>query len=101
MIKLWLDDIRPMPEGFTHWAKTADEAIELLRTGEVTEISFDHDLGPETAGTGYDVAKFIEEQAHLGKSKPVSWRIHSANPVGRTNIEAAMKSAERAWTEKS
>lgn len=97
MIRIWLDDLRTMPEGFTHWARTASEAIDLLRTGTVDEISFDHDLGPEEAGSGYDVAKFIEEQAHLGKLKPMNWHIHSANPVGRANIEAAMKSAEYFW----
>jgi len=29
--------------------------------------------------------------------KPFTWEIHSANPVGRKNIEQAMKSAERFW----
>jgi hypothetical protein len=32
-ICLWLDDERPMPEGYTHHAKNAQEAIALLETG--------------------------------------------------------------------
>ena len=96
-MKLWLDDIRPMPVSFTVHAKTAADAIQILRTGLVTEISFDHDLGPETAGNGYQVACFIEAAAYLLKSefKMPIWQVHSANPVGRQNIVNAMNNAER------
>ncbi|WP_439037769.1 cyclic-phosphate processing receiver domain-containing protein [Agarivorans sp. QJM3NY_25] len=34
----------------------------MLKTGEVTEISLDHDLGNDDHGTGYDVVLWIEEQ---------------------------------------
>ena len=34
--------------------------------------------------------------AHGGMDRLV-WRIHSANPVGQKNIQAAMNSAERFW----
>lgn len=53
-MKVWLDDIRKMPARFDRHVKTAQEAIELLETGLVTFISFDHDLGPVEAGTGHD-----------------------------------------------
>src|SRR5439155_2676500 len=46
-MKVWLDDRRspyPDPDSWT-WVRTPAEAIELLKTGEVTEISLDHDLG--------------------------------------------------------
>ncbi len=46
-MKLWLDDVRPPARygclGF-HWAKTFDEAIAALATGDVTFASLDHDL---------------------------------------------------------
>lgn len=42
-MRVWLDDTRAMPDDYTHWAKTSDEAIELLKTGQVEEISLDHD----------------------------------------------------------
>lgn len=96
-MKLYLDDVRPTPEGFEIRVYTALEAIRRLRDGGVTFISFDHDLGPEENGTGYTVACWIEEQAAQGKLGRIGWAIHSANPVGRRNIEAAMQSAERFW----
>ena len=57
-IRLWLDDVRPMPPSFNYWAKTAKEAIEILKTGRVVEISLDHDLGQDASSyvspeTGY------------------------------------------------
>jgi hypothetical protein len=42
-IQLWLDDTRQPSRGFT-WAKTAEKAIELLKTGKVNFASLDHDL---------------------------------------------------------
>ena len=92
-MRLYLDDTRDAPHGWT-LCKTAKEVIEYIDAGLCKTISFDHDLG--TKVTGYDVAKHIEEMAASGKLKTVpEWYIHSANPVGRKNISAAMESAER------
>lgn len=112
-MKIWLDDIREMPEEYDVWAKTADQAILALQTGNVTHMSFDHDLGMEmrptgkfgimtakedkTAKSGYDVAMWVERMAFMGKLKPFTWKVHSANPVGAKNIERAMFNAERFW----
>lgn len=95
-VRLWLDDLRPAPHGWTH-ARTAPEAIALLAAGGVEEVSLDHDLGPPEAGTGYDVAAWIEARAAEGTLPRVSWRVHSANPVGVQRIRAALESAERWW----
>lgn len=94
-MKLWLDDIRPMPQGYDKHVLTAKDAIKELATGKVTHISFDHDLGDFK--TGYNVACFIETGAHDQTIPRLTWDIHSANPVGRRNIEQAMISAERWW----
>ena len=94
--KLFLDDVRDTPNGWVR-AFTAPEAIALLAAGGIDEISLDHDLGEGEAGTGYDVAVWIEEQAALGQLAPIRWSIHSANPVGRARMEAALRSAERFW----
>jgi Cyclic-phosphate processing Receiver domain len=64
-VKVWLDDRRPpYPDPKTWvWVKTPAEAIELLQTGTVTELSLDHDLGltdGEREVTGYDVVTWIE-----------------------------------------
>ena len=95
-IRLWLDDHRPMPAHYTHWAKTARQAIEILQTGEVIECSLDHDLGNQVE-TGYDVAKWIEEHAHDGTLSKIRCRVHSQNPAGAKNIKLALQGAYRAW----
>ena len=91
-IFLFLDDLRDPPPGFV-LCRTAGEAIERLRTGTVAMISFDHDLG--VGPTGHDVAKFIEAWVAAGEIPMPDWTIHSANPVGRANIEATMQAARR------
>lgn len=95
LVKVWLDDVRPMPEGFDVHVKTAEEAIDLISLGGVSKISFDHDLGTEL--TGYDVAKKIEELAFNFKIFPIEWIIHSQNGVGAENIKRAMKKADEYW----
>lgn len=66
--------------------RTASEAIELLRSGRVSEVSFDHDLGDfaddgrET--TGYDVLQFIEREVVLNGIEPPIMSAHSSNPPG-------------------
>jgi hypothetical protein len=95
-IRLFLDDMRDPKEYGLHdvfWVKTYKDAIEQLKTGKVSWVSLDNDLGEEK--TGYDVAKYIEENVFHGKLKCPEWQIHSANPKGRQNIEMAMNSAER------
>lgn len=98
MVRLWLDDLRPMPDGYDVHARTAGEAIAILQAGNVVAISFDNDLGPEEAGQGYQVANWIEEAAFNGSLPKLAWRIHSANPVGRQNIARAMENADRFWS---
>lgn len=93
---MWLDDERPMPSGYTHHVKTANEAIELLKTGKVVTCSLDHDLG-DGNGTGYDVAKWIEQQAHAGMLPKIRCKVHSQNPAGARNIKLALQSAYKAW----
>lgn len=94
---LWLDDVRPMPAGYHARAWTAEEAIQFLKTCDFTHISFDHDLGEPEDGTGYDVAKWIEERAYYGELLPLTWEVHSDNPAGRENIKRAMSSADIYW----
>lgn len=96
--KLWLDDVRKPPTDDWVWCVNVQEAIELLCESSFDEISFDHDLGEEH--TGYDLACWIEEQALKGKLKPLKWKVHSANPVGRENIKRAMEKADEFWQQR-
>lgn len=107
-MKVWLDDVRdPVFHGYVGWVwiKTYEDCIVYLETfwHDITEISLDHDLGIlSTLGipnviekTGYDVAKWIEEKVIVhGWRLPVV-RVHSANSVGRKNMEAALTNATR------
>jgi hypothetical protein len=95
---VFLDDVRNAPSGAV-LCRTAGEALALIESGKVGTISLDHDLG--TKLTGYDVAKRIEEMVASGKIAMLRWQVHSANPVGRMNIEAAMWSAERLFNRRS
>jgi len=93
--RVWLDDVRPAPEGWTR-AHTAREAIALLEAGGVEEISLDHDLGDEvTCGTGYEVACWVEEAVATRGVVPPKIAIHSANVVGRERMQRAIESIER------
>lgn len=78
VIKLWVDDLRPAPEGW-FWVKSSQEALNLLasETTELSAVSFDHDLGGDD--TTRPVALWMAE---FEKFPPVV-HVHTANPVGR------------------
>ncbi len=86
-MRVYLDDERSTPEGWlrVYWP---DEAIGLLESGQVTEISLDHDLGDDERGTGYDVVIWIEEAVALRGFKPPKIIVHSANSSARAKMEA-------------
>jgi hypothetical protein len=94
MIKLYLDDEREAPEGWirVNWP---DEAIEILKMGNVEEISLDHDLGDDNRGTGYDVLLWIEEQVATNKFQPPMIKIHTANSSAREKMEAGIRNIEK------
>jgi hypothetical protein len=101
-MKLWLDDVRD-PKNYHHedgwyWVYTAPAAIAILKTGIVTEVSLDHDLGlTSVEGCGYDVAKYIEEAAYFGEIKRLKWSVHSKNPIGKWRMEVALRNADKYW----
>lgn len=81
-------------------ASTPEEVIGLLQTGDVTEVSLDHDLGlatDERERTGYDVLVFIEAALARGECAfPVPQiHIHSANPVAWRRMQQAIDSITR------
>jgi hypothetical protein len=54
MARLWLDDRRKPPWGYDLWAKTADQAIQMLQDHAVEHVSLDHDLAEEHYGDAGD-----------------------------------------------
>lgn len=94
-MRVYLDDERPTPEGWVR-AYWPDEVIELLRTGEVAEVSLDHDLGDDARGTGYDVILWLEEAVITRGFCPPALRVHSANPSARAKMLAGIRVIEGA-----
>jgi hypothetical protein len=98
-VKIWLDDWRPAPYGWLH-VRTPEEAIELLRTGEVEAISLDHDLGLDEGRlrerTGYDVLLWLEREVAAGRTTPpAEMRVHSGNVAVIKRMEQAVDSIRR------
>ena len=107
-MKLWVDDIRKEPKGWTR-ARSVTEAIRILDTFEVTEVSLDHDISMKvsvgTKEAGYSeprpfasnetyepVARFIAAR-YTAKFMPACFQItiHTANSVGAANMASILK----------
>lgn len=105
-LRVWLDDDledRAAPDGWIH-VTTAWDAIDLLRTGRVIELSLDHDLGDdERNGRGTDVVDFIAEQQEVHRRS--LWprdgiRLHTGNAYGRDAMRRTIRRyAERGGIE--
>jgi len=94
-VKIWVDDIRPVPSGY-EGTKSVRETIALIEEieadgGEIELLDLDHDLG-DYARFGGDAIKILDYLAERGTFYPI--RIHTANPVGRANMERMI---ERYW----
>lgn len=101
-MKLYIDDIREAPEGWT-LVRTITEAIRFIAFygDEITEFSLDHDISFDvriegtyrpfpSPDTFQPVAYFICEKYRELAHKP-HITIHSANPVGAEAIESVLK----------
>lgn len=103
-MKLWIDDVRPAPEGWA-WAKTVNEAKDKILTREavcalllpsrkvIELIDIDHDAG-DYVSDGGDYIKLLDWLEATGRNYPI--RIHSMNVVGRMNMEAICR--KNGWT---
>ena len=73
--------------------------------GEKLELSLDHDLGPHPTETGYDLVKWLTEfimdvtekgnnelKLSINLVELIDIHVHSANPVGKKNIETLWES---------
>lgn len=105
-MKIWVDDVRPAPEGYV-WCQTTNEAKfvitkimtlhfiqhhENLPTIELLDL--DHDAG-DMARWGGDYIKILDWLEKQGWSIPI--RLHTMNPVGRENMRAIIQ--KNGWTE--
>lgn len=113
-MKLWIDDVRPAPEGYV-WCKSVNETRFVIESVEhhnllvhcndprfitATEevvlqlIDIDHDAG-EYAYDGGDYIKLLDWLEETGRSYPI--HIHSMNPVGVENMRRIIQ--KNGWTE--
>jgi len=99
-MKIWLDDERPAPDGWT-WCKDPKEALVYLLSEDVEEMSFDHDLGWFVDGkeiTGYDLLCAMEKGLVRGLFIPEEipkLYIHSANAGARKKMMQSIESIEQ------
>ena len=114
-MKIWLDDLRPAPEGYV-WCKSVNKAMFLIEyyedvvtwasnrdtqidkeTVEVYTlelIDIDHDAG-DYACDGGDYIKLLDWLEETGRNYPI--RIHSQNPVGVANMRRIIE--RNGWKE--
>jgi hypothetical protein len=94
--KLYLDDLRDLPDESYILARSYEEAVLYVKENGIPPfISFDHDLGVDEdeklLPTGFDFAKWLVEMDMDNIYKfpeNFSFYVHSANPVGKANIES-------------
>ncbi len=94
-VKIWVDDLRPIPKGY-EGTRSVNETIALIQeiednNGSIELIDLDHDLG-DFASDGGDAIKILDFLAERETFYPIE--IHTANPVGRANMERMI---ERFW----
>lgn len=105
-MKLWVDDVRPAPEGYV-WCKSVDEAKHRIRRSceelihnsqfnyyKIEVIDIDHDAG-EYAQYGGDYIRLLDWLEETGRNYPI--RIHSQNPVGVENMRRIIQ--RNGWKE--
>ena len=108
MAKIWVDDVRPAPAGYT-WCKSVNEVKEFIVLQKIAKsyqkhysgnfsdielIDIDHDAG-KYAHDGGDYIKILDWLEETGRSYPI--RIHSMNPVGVENMRRIIQ--RNGWTE--
>ena len=95
-MKLYLDDERATPNGYTRCYTPKDVILYLVNNRNIDEVSLDHDLGSdEFIGTGYDVLLWIEERVFTEGYIPPKIKVHSANVSARYKMELAIKRIEK------
>lgn len=96
---MWLDDVRPAPEGWVH-VTSVEEAKRWLLSGRVEKASLDHDLGAcdncirtdfrcaaklgcPHVPNGYDLVCWMHDNNVWPRKRP---SVHSANPIGKQKM---------------
>lgn len=123
-MKLWIDDVRPAPEGYV-WCRSVNGAKRIVNYSEtmighynsilsneklpdwirkstekdleeatITIIDIDHDAG-DYVSDGGDYIRLLDWLEETGRNHPI--RIHSANAVGVENMRRIIE--RNGWKE--
>ena len=104
-MKLWIDDVRPAPEGYIV-CKTVNSAKKMIEiygswvdfdnniVDCIELIDIDHDAG-DYVRFGGDYIKLLDWLEETGRDYPI--HIHSMNPVGVANMRAIIE--RNGWEE--
>ena len=101
-MKLWIDDVRPAPRDYV-WISGTNIALSFIRVNyaDIELIDLDHDAG-DYAKEGGDYIRILQEMERLKKVHKmnfdhITFRLHSANPVGVQNMRAIIEA--NGWKE--
>ena len=104
-MKLWIDDVRPAPEGYV-WCKSVNETkqtiikyssilgFDMVEEDWIELIDLDHDAG-DFAQYGGDYIRILDWLEETGRNYPI--RIHSQNSVGVQNMRRIIE--KNGWKE--
>ena len=97
-MKLWIDNVRPAPEGYI-WVASVNNAILKIQIAEsfnysIDIIDIDHDAG-DYASDGGDYIKLLDWLEETGRNYPI--HIHSMNPVDVENMRRIIQ--RNGWRE--
>ena len=97
-MRIWVDDIRPAPEGYV-WVRSVSDARKIIEIAngnkEIIEIiDLDHDAG-DFAYKGGDYIRILDWLEETGRNYPI--RIHSMNPIGVQNMRRIIE--RNGWKE--
>ena len=97
-MRLWVDDVRPAPEGYwlAQSVTQAKLAIQIVENSSepIELIDIDHDAG-DYANDGGDYINLLNWLEETGRNYPI--RIHSMNPVGVANMRRIIQ--RNGWKE--
>lgn len=102
-MKIWVDDIRPAPEGYI-WCQSTNEALRLLvpNISDVEILHLDHDMGDTFGGDAIIILDELERKSHRDSNfaeavSKIVFKLHSANPVGVANMRSIIQ--KNGWKE--
>ena len=103
-VRIWVDDVRPLPPGYDVWYQSVREVLDYVtivlfadenHSPKKILLDLDHDAGnyQRDGGDFIRILDYFVENNFVASHPETEFifRIHSANPVGRANMERIIK----------